>query len=419
MDASRERVSAGAFTLVELVTVVAVLGLCAAVAGAGLFAAREKANRASCQANLRQMGLAMTSYMADYSGYVPSWPAWSAASCAEDWQLWRAAQEGDAGVVIDHRDRGRVLRQTLSSGALGGENPAKECYTGQPRTTWWWGDGAELAMGYGLRVIAKGQIESGGGDFGPGQLNTLPRGLGMLLWSGYLGDARTFFCPSAADMQAELIRADSDERQGGVSSLDAMRQIGGFDAQSFLRGDYRNVAPFYPAPKVSGGFDRGVISSYNYRNQELFGAYMPEGDQHGNLRMPHTRARVPTQKGCPAFKTARILGGRAVATDTFSRSGAEMNLGLPGRGIEAHRDGYNVLYGDGRVAWFGDPQQRIIWQGDAASDGRSLATAAWHGTWSSIHGAEDPERRWRETSHYVFHEFDAHCGIDLGTPFGE
>jgi hypothetical protein len=30
-------------------------------------------------------------------------------------------------------------------------------------------------------------------------------------------------------------------------------------------------------------------------------------------------------------------------------------------GQYAHRDGYNVLYGDWSARWYGDPQQRIMW----------------------------------------------------------
>jgi len=32
-----------------------------------------------------------------------------------------------------------------------------------------------------------------------------------------------------------------------------------------------------------------------------------------------------------------------------------------GYGAYAHRDGYNVLYGDWSAKWYGDPQQRIMW----------------------------------------------------------
>jgi hypothetical protein len=29
--------------------------------------------------------------------------------------------------------------------------------------------------------------------------------------------------------------------------------------------------------------------------------------------------------------------------------------------LYAHRDGYNVLHGDGSAKWHGDPQQSIVW----------------------------------------------------------
>jgi prepilin-type processing-associated H-X9-DG protein len=34
---------------------------------------------------------------------------------------------------------------------------------------------------------------------------------------------------------------------------------------------------------------------------------------------------------------------------------------IPGDGIFAHRQGYNVLYGDGSARWQGDPQGTLIW----------------------------------------------------------
>ena len=33
----------------------------------------------------------------------------------------------------------------------------------------------------------------------------------------------------------------------------------------------------------------------------------------------------------------------------------------PGDGFYGHDDGYNVLFGDGHVGWYADPQQELIW----------------------------------------------------------
>ena len=61
------------------------------------------------------------------------------------------------------------------------------------------------------------------------------------------------------------------------------------------------------------------------------------------------------------------------------------NTGLvPGDGMLAHKDGYNILYGDGHVTWMGDPNQFWIWRNslDAPTNGQgiigsSVNTAAW------------------------------------------
>jgi hypothetical protein len=81
--------------------------------------------------------------------------------------------------------------------------------------------------------------------------------------------------------------------------------------------------------------------------------------------------------GMPAFKTVKQPGQRAYMTDSWTRNWDKDSNGdgkadsnyyvaankgaLCAQGYLAHRDGYNSLYGDGHVAWYGDPQQKIIW----------------------------------------------------------
>lgn len=60
------------FTLVELLAVVAIIGLLAALVMAALGPARAKARQARCAAALRQVAQAFPMYAADNQGYVPA-----------------------------------------------------------------------------------------------------------------------------------------------------------------------------------------------------------------------------------------------------------------------------------------------------------------------------------------------------------
>jgi hypothetical protein len=163
-------------------------------------------------------------------------------------------------------------------------------------------------------------------------------------------------------------------------------------------------------------------------------------------QLAFTRPGIFPRWGAPAFRTQKELAQRALVSDTFSKGVTKDALGRPypmagtantitdtvtmaGYGILCHGDGYNVLYGDSSVKWYGDPGQQIIWHAQSydvygapySSDlmFHILANNVFQGTnpagapFTNASGVSDANASgWKNSSAKIWHDFDAAAGID-------
>ncbi|MFQ5413839.1 MAG: type II secretion system protein [Phycisphaerae bacterium] len=70
------RTTRSGFTLLEVIVVIGVVALLVSILIPSLSRARGQAKRLACQANLRQLGTAMTVYADSSMSWYPSWSAW-------------------------------------------------------------------------------------------------------------------------------------------------------------------------------------------------------------------------------------------------------------------------------------------------------------------------------------------------------
>ncbi len=397
----------GGFTLIELLVVIAIIAILAAMLLPALASAREKARRSACSNNLNQMGKAFAMYTGAYGEYYPGYLDWAQGNISPYppnplpniyTQAYHDPITNGTVRLLDGGAQGRtyyaMMHHTLGTGYIGV---------------------------HGTPVPAVGN------------LRVAPHNMGTLLVTGDLPDEKTFYCPSGADVRRPTERYGHRVNETLGDWKEARAGLGGAEAGRVLSN---GAWPRY-TNSISGYDNKvefNVTMQYGYRNQAIYGAiyytnapgYQP---MHGPKDMPWTKPVVKGEVGAPPFKTTRLLGGRALVSDDFWRGAKNMHpidepndaAQDPGYNMYTHVDGYNVLYGDGSAAWYGDSSQRIIWWFDSSTVGGYGALGmTWH--WIGGGSAGFP---WTNSTPRIFqkfgtpavwHLFDDARGIDSSAP---
>jgi len=363
------------FTLVEMLVVIAIVGVLAALLLPALSAARESSRRTACMNHLKQHGLALQNYCGVFSQYFPCYPGYGL-----DPNLTTS--------VATYREMVGATREEVNMSNVTGPHDVQI-------------EGESVGDSFEPTTLFRTCFYG----YGTGTLRTGPIGLGILVVRDFLPDARTLFCPSADNMPWDFGAGNCVVRPSEV------KQLGGFSANHLTQGAWAD--PWEGRYSwAATSHHRGVQSNYNYRGAPISAGGLASTVDH--VQFPNVQPLLAAATGCPQFKTQKLLGGRAVVSDSFSKNDDVTYADEPGRGYYAHQEAYNILYGDSSAKLLNDPDQEIMYWNENTAFDQAEISASLASVCRSVDRATLTYTTLYETEGFLlWHRFDVAADIDV------
>jgi prepilin-type processing-associated H-X9-DG protein len=299
-----------------MVVVIAVIAILASLLLPAFAGSRDRARRASCTYNLKQIGMALNSYAGNYNEYLPGDPGWGAMNachfanhttykdCQTLCNVYAQAMVGQ-GPAIDcgrNAEMDYYLGTYSDTSAPGSQKMVHIAWNEGSSATGYGPSNDNPASWYGVIAYNRDNVLNmttrlldTPSNWTAGNLTLAPTGLGMLAAGNYIRDLQVFYCPDGQSYDAN-VESRSDGASGammpalmfsGVNSAESfcgnfygqyvntsvanLRVLGGTDAKYLTHGDLTSVG------LCTQGILNGNWPGGHYLVPENWGAWKNDG----------------------------------------------------------------------------------------------------------------------------------------------